>query len=230
MDMPVRCFLPCRKGSERVPRKNIKPFAGYAHGLVEIKLGQLLGSTLIDQVVLSTNDEEILDFAASLNSEKIVLHRRRDDLSGSDTSTDALVAHALELIPHGHILWTHVTSPFLHAAIYDQIIARYFSALEQGYDSLMTTTLLRGFLWDERGPVNYERSREKWPRTQTIAPLHEVNSAAFLSQAANYRALDDRIGARPLLYQVDKIASFDIDWPDDFALAECIAQKGLAII
>lgn len=225
--MTIKCFLPCRKGSERVPKKNIKPFAGYSQGLIEVKLKQLLAVEKIDEVVLSTNDEEILDFASSLNQKKLRLHKRADSLSSSQTSTDDLAPHALELIPDAHILWTHVTSPFFCVQDYDDIIDRYLRALEEGYDSLMTTKLIQGFLWDGQKPINYDRSIEKWPRTQTLEPIHEVDNAVFFSHSANYKAFNDRIGKNPLLYPIDKIKSFDIDWPEDFAIAECIAKAGL---
>ncbi|MDD4864939.1 MAG: acylneuraminate cytidylyltransferase family protein [Alishewanella agri] len=226
--MTVSVFLPCRKGSERVPKKNIKPFAGIQHGLVELKLQQLLSCEAIDEVVLSTNDEEILAFAATLGQKKLRIHKRVDSLCTSSTSTDALVAHAVELIPDGHILWTHVTSPFINAVVYGQIIEQYFNSLERGYDSLMTTTLIHGFLWNAQEPINYDRNKEKWPRTQTITPVHEINSGVFLSGAENYRELDDRIGKKPYLYPLNKITAHDIDWHEDFIIAEAIAQNGLA--
>lgn len=228
--MSVTCFLPCRKGSERVPRKNIKPFADYGHGLIEIKLKQLLSAKKIDEVVLSTNDDEILEYAASLKNNKIRLHKRTDLLSSSSTSTDELIAHAVELIPDSHILWTHVTSPFVTSEDYDVIIEKYFSVLEDGYDSLMTTTLIHGFLWDEQGPINYDRTKEKWPRTQTLSALHEINSAAFISSSESYIRLDDRIGVAPFLYALEKVKSFDIDWAEDFELAEIIARSGRIIL
>lgn len=228
--MTIRCFLPCRKGSERVPQKNIKPFAGYDGGLLGIKLRQLLGTRLLEEVVLSTNDQEILEFADSLHDSRIVLHHRDEKLCTSQTSTDDLVRHAAELIPEGHILWTHVTSPFVGSGVYDSIIDKYFSVLGDECDSLMTTTLIHGFLWNDKGPVNYDRNQEKWPRTQTIPAMHEVNSAVFLSSAENYRKFDDRIGAMPFLFPLDKITSFDIDWPEDFALAECVVKAELARI
>lgn len=224
--MGITVFLPCRKGSERVPRKNIKPFAGYQHGLIEVKLMQVLSAKTVDSVVLSTNDEEILDYASSLKVGKLVVHRRDDSLASTQTSTDQLVSHAAGLITDGDILWTHVTSPFLTAEDYDVIVSRYFEALKDGFDSLMTTSLLRGFLWNETGPVNYDRSKEKWPRTQTLEPLHEINSGAFLAPSAIYRELDDRIGLNPMLYPLDKIKGFDIDWSDDFAIAQSIVRSG----
>lgn len=223
----VTCFLPCRADSQRVVRKNIKPFASYEHGLIEIKLRQLLAAERIDEVVLTTNDADILAYAESLDEPRLRLHRRVEELSSSATSTDQLVAHALELIPEGHILWTHVTSPFITAKHYDEVIQAYWEQHEQGYDSLMTTTAIHGFLWQNEQPMNYDRTIEKWPRTQTLAPVHEVNSGAFLAPAALYRELDDRIGKRPYLYAMDKFTSFDIDWPEDFVIAECLVEKGL---
>lgn len=223
----VTCFLPCRAGSQRVVKKNIKPFSGYDHGLIQVKLRQLLAAKSIDEIVLTTNDADILTYAESLGEPRLRLHRRVEELSSSTTSTDQLVAHALELVPEGHILWTHVTSPFITEKHYDDVIDTYAEQRDQGYDSLMTTTAIHGFLWQKEQPMNYDRAIEKWPRTQTLTPIHEVNSGAFLAPAALYRELDDRIGRRPYLYDMDKFTSFDIDWPEDFVIAECLVEKGL---
>ena len=230
MTEKVSCFLPCRAGSQRVARKNIKPFAGYEHGLIQIKLRQLLASELIDEVVLSTNDADILAYAESLQDSRLRLHHRVDALACSVTSTDRLVAHALELIPEGHILWTHVTSPFITEKHYDQVVRVYLDQLHRSYDSLMTTTVIHGFLWQDEHPMNYDRSIEKWPRTQTLKPVHEINSGIFLASASIYRDLDDRIGQRPYLYELDKFTSFDIDWPEDFVIAECLVERDLVTL
>jgi len=222
---PIIAFLPCRKGSERVPNKNMRPFGPYQNGLIEIKLSQLLSCSAIDLVVLSTNDEEILAFAEKMRvGTRLILHHRDNHLSSSLTSTDALVHHVNDLITplasDGHILWTHVTSPFITASDYCEIIENYRQALIEGYDSLMTTTLQHAFLWGEDGPINYDRREEKWPRTQTLKPVHEVNSGAFLAPAIVYSKYEDRIGLRPRLYPLNRLVAIDIDWEEDFMIAE----------
>jgi len=223
--MKIRAFLPCRKGSERVPKKNIKPFFNYKNGLIELKLNQLLASKCIDEILLSTNDEEIISYAESLNNNKIIIHKRAENLSGSDTSTDDLILHVLDLVTDGVVLWTHVTSPFITAEVYDDAISRYFEMTEKGYDSLMTTGHVHGFLWDESGPLNYDRAIEKWPRTQTINPLHEINSGIFINSVENYQIYKDRIGQKPYLMILDKVKGFDIDWNEDFLMAECLMES-----
>jgi len=228
--MKVTCFLPCRKGSERVKNKNIRPFSSYSNGLIEIKLKQLSEVKEIDTIILSTNDEEIIRYAELSGIRNLIIHRRDDELASSQTSTDDLVTHAQTLISDGHILWTHVTSPFLNSSAYRKIILSYKEGLEQGYDSLMTTSLIQSFVWGKNGPINYDRSVEKWPRTQTIQPLHEINSAVFLSSVGIYTNKKDRIGDNPKLYPLNKIEGLDIDWPEDFQIADCLLNAKLASI
>ncbi|MCA6073426.1 cytidylyltransferase domain-containing protein [Fulvivirga sedimenti] len=223
MNDPLIVFLPCRKGSERVKNKNIRRFSIYEHGLLEIKLRQLLDIRRIKQIVLSTNDEEILQYAGNLGSDRIILDRRREELCLSSTSTDELINYVPEIIPEGHVLWTHVTSPFISAKDYDNAIESYEKSLEDGFDSLMSVTRVQKFLFDESGnAVNFNRDKEKWPRTQTIDPYFEANSGYFLSSISNYRKFSDRIGAKVSMKEIDSLQSFDIDWEEDFVLAERI--------
>jgi len=216
----VSCFLPCRKGSERIPNKNVKPFGQYQNGLLEIKLNQLLSAEHINKIYLSTNDESIIEYAHSLCSERIIIHARDEALSSSITSTDDLIQHAAELVDDEHILWTHVTSPFITQHIYDQMIIKYNEGLQKSYDSLMSVTEIYGFLWSQKGPINYDRSTEKWPRTQTLEPVYDINSGAFISSKENYIKFQDRVGKTPYLYVLNKKDGHDIDWPIDFLLAE----------
>lgn len=224
----VSVFLPCRKGSQRVLNKNTRQFAGFEHGLVEIKIKQLLEVRRIKKIYISSDDDDIIKYVSKIGSQKIILHEREAALSTSNTSTDQLVAHALNLIQEGEILWTHVTSPFLCSAKYDQIIEKYFEILNCGYDSLMTACTIQSFLWSPSGPINYNRDEEKWPRTQTLQPIHEINSGAFMASAKIYQKYSDRIGLKPYLYPLEKVQGFDIDWIDDFRMAQAFVEAGLA--
>lgn len=228
--MKISCFLPCRKGSERVVDKNIRPFASHQNGLIEIKLKQLSKVKEIDKIVLSTDDDYIINYAKGLKIENLVIHKRDASLSSSQTSTDDLIIHANSLINDGHILWTHVTSPFLNTELYSKIIKSYTEGLEKGYDSLMTTSLIKGFIWDEEGPLNYNRSVEKWPRTQTLTPIHEINSGVFIASADIYKGHKDRIGKNPQLFPLNKVEGSDIDWPEDFKIAECLLNANIGDI
>ena len=230
-EMPVIAFVPCRKGSERVRDKNTRPFAGISGGLVELKLGQLMACEAIATIVVSTNDPAVTAVARRVGqarSKPVMVLSRPEHLASSETSTDALVAHVPAIIQEDAvILWTHVTSPFVGADTYQRALERYRRALKAGQcDSLMSVTKLQTFLWNQAGPVNYDRQQLKWPKTQTLPVWYEVNSAIFLASRSVYVARHDRIGDRPYFFELNRREGFDIDWEDDFAVAEALWKAG----
>ena len=217
----VNVFLPMRAGSERIPRKNTKPFANIEGGLCKIKLEQLVKCNFVERIIVSTDDPEVKKISKCINSKKIDLLSRPVELAVSSTSTEALIEHAADIMPNEHIMWTHVTSPFIDSNIYDWIIETYFNNLQR-FDSLMTVTKVQKYIWNDAGALNYDISVEKWPRTQTLSPLWEINSGAFITSREIYQGKKDRIGYTPYLFQLENEIGFDIDWPSDFKTAEKI--------
>lgn len=127
----ITAFVPCRAGSERVPQKNTKDFAGVQGGLLVIKLKQLLDVPLIDKIILSTNDPEVIAIGRQINK-RIIIDKRPEQLASSETSTDDLINYLPSIIKDGHILWTHVTSPFLTPAAYQLAIEKYLLEITLG--------------------------------------------------------------------------------------------------
>lgn len=216
-------FLPCRSGSQRIPQKNTKIFAGIEGGLLRVKLNTLLQVSSIDTILVSTNDLEVMAVAKSFKNKKIVIDVRPEHLATSSTSTDDLVKYVPTIIKDKHILWTHVTSPFISVSTFEKAIEQYFKI--DDYDSLMTVNKIQTFLWDKEKPINYDRSVEKWPRTQTLPELFEINSGFFINSRENYLKYQDRIGIKPYLYVTEGNESVDVDWPEDFKLAEMIYKQ-----
>ena len=59
-----------------------------------------------------------------------------------------------------------------------------------------------------------------WPRTQDLEPLYEINHTMFLAKREVYTVQKNRIGQKPLLHIMDEFHSKDIDWEEDFTIAE----------
>jgi len=224
----ITAFLPCRKGSERVIHKNTRPFAGGQDGLFGIKIKQLMRCPMIDEIVVSTDDPNIIALTEKEErraGKTLRICERPEHLARSDTSTDELIAYVPEIIKEGVVLWTHVTSPFVDEHIYADAVESFLSRAEKGEnDSLMSVTRLQTFIWDQYHPVNYDKEEEKWPRTQTLPVWHEVNSAMFIAPIDVYHHRHDRIGDNPFLYNLSFPASIDIDTEDQFTLAEGVWQ------
>ena len=139
--------------------------------------------------------------------------------------TQKLITHAIKVIPDGHILWTHVTSPFVSSRIYDEVIKKYKSSLRKSYDSLMSVTKIKGFIWDDKKSINYNYNKIKWPRTQDIKPLNKINSAIFINSRENYIKYKNRLGKKPFMFELKRYYGLDIDDIEDFYLAEFLFKN-----
>ncbi len=83
--------IPARGGSKRIPRKNIKSFAGKP--MIGYAIGAALDSGLFDRVVVSTDDDEISAIAARHGAE--CPFSRPPDLADDFTPTVPVIAHAI---------------------------------------------------------------------------------------------------------------------------------------
>ena len=86
--------IPARGGSKRIPRKNIKPFAGKPMIAYAIEAARESGAC--DKVVVSTDDEEIAEIAAQFGAE--LPFTRPPELADDHTPTVPVIAHAIETL------------------------------------------------------------------------------------------------------------------------------------
>ena len=221
MSEKIAFFLPTRKGSERVKSKNTRPFAGIEGGLVEKKIKQLLATKHIDEILFSSNDEMCIAIAEKYASDsRLRIIPRPNELCLSTTNLQDLICYVPTITNADHILWGHVTTPLVEAKVYDTAIEQYLSKITKGYDSLVSVKELKNFLLNQEGKLVNNTTDIPWPRTQDLEPLYEINHAIFLAKRSVYTEQKNRIGQKPLLYIMDEIHSKDIDWEEDFKIAE----------
>jgi|APSaa5957512576_1039674.scaffolds.fasta_scaffold43599_2 CMP-N-acetylneuraminic acid synthetase len=224
----IVCILPIRKGSKRVVNKNTRKFGMFEVGLSEIKIRQILQSKFITTLLLSTDDENVVDLAHKLfqdssSSIKLKIDKRPKEFAG-DINTDELIKYFATILTdfdNEILLWTHATSPFIDGAMYDDLLTQYKESIFQGYDSLMTVESLQGFIWNEAGPINSD-GLTRWPRTQSITPFFHLDSGAFIIDTKLFVEKCDRVGVRPKKIVLVNPHCIDIDEASDFSFAEKI--------
>lgn len=81
------CIIPARGGSKRIPRKNVKPFLGKPILAYSIEAAQ--NSGLFDEVMVSTDDEEIAEVARQYGA-KIPFMRSAETAGDFATTADVL--------------------------------------------------------------------------------------------------------------------------------------------
>lgn len=216
----VAFFIPTRKGSERVKNKNTKPFAGIEGGLVENKIKQILETKLVDEIIFSSNDEQCISIAEKFRDQRMRIVKRPEELCLSTTNLQDLISYVPTITDADHILWGHVTTPLCGADQYDAGIKLYLEKLNENYDSLIGVTELKNFLLNKEGKLINNTTNIPWPRTQDLDALYPINHTMFLAKREVYVKQKNRIGQKPVLHIMDELHSFDIDWPDDFVIAE----------
>jgi len=125
----IVAVIPARGGSKRIPRKNIRPFAGKP--IIAYSIAAARDCGLFDRIMVSTDDEEIASVARGCGAEAPFV--RPKDLADDHTGTDAVVRHAIGwLAAEGaavdYACCIYATAPFLQV--------RY---LREGYDKLLAS-------------------------------------------------------------------------------------------
>jgi pseudaminic acid cytidylyltransferase len=86
------CVIPARGGSKRIPRKNIRPFAGKPMVAYAIQVAQ--DSRLFGRIIVSTDDQEVAKVSQDYGAE--VPFKRPADLADDNTPTVPVIAHAIK--------------------------------------------------------------------------------------------------------------------------------------
>lgn len=81
------CIIPARGGSKRIPRKNVKPFLGKP--MIAYSIEAALASNLFDEVMVSTDDEEIAKVARQYGA-KVPFMRSAETANDFATTADVL--------------------------------------------------------------------------------------------------------------------------------------------
>ncbi len=217
----VVALLPMKGHSERIPNKNIKPFAG--RPLFYHILETLSRCRYISCIVVNTDSDKIAALAEEFSS-RIIIHRRPPELCGDFVSMNAIIDYEIHQRPESFFLQTHSTNPLLRTATLEKAI-EYFFDHQDRYDSLFSVTRLHTRLyWADGKPINHDPN--ELLRTQDLPPVFEDNSSFYIfSKEAFYSAGKRRIGRRPRMFEVPRLEAVDIDEPADFLIAEAIYHK-----
>lgn len=110
-------IIPARGGSKRIPRKNIRVFAGKP--MIAHSIECALSSGVFDRVIVSTDDAEIADVARRFGAE--VPFVRPPELSNDHAGTTAVVGHAVgwlqtEGVKISAACCIYATAPFVRAS------------------------------------------------------------------------------------------------------------------
>lgn len=217
----VVALLPMKAHSERVKGKNFKDLAGKP--LFQWILDSLLGSSKIDQVVINTDAKHILLENGLVESDKVLIRERKEELCGDFVSMNLILQDDISNVVADTYLMTHTTNPLISSNTIKEAIER-FESKGEGFDSLFSVNKVQTrFYREDTSPVNHDP--DNLIRTQDLELWYEENSCLYLFSKESFAQNNARIGAKPLMFETPPLESVDIDEPHDWLMAEALAEK-----
>lgn len=212
--MKTVAFVPIRLNSKRVVGKNLKLLGNKP--LMCYVLETLSKVKNLDEVYCYCSDESVKGYLP----EGVKFLKRPDFLDRDETLGKEIYEEFTKTIDADVYILAHTTSPFLKIDTFENALNKI---VNEGYDSAFSVEKIQTFVWYNGKTLNYDL--KEIPRTQTIEPIFVETSAFFMFRRDVWKVHKQRIGHNPYLAIVDKIEGIDIDWPDDFIIAEAIYKQ-----
>ena len=218
-------IIPARGGSKRLPGKNLLDLN--AKPLIAWSIEAGLESKYIDNVIVSSDDDEILKVSKEYGAE--VLCRPNELASDTATTFDAVEHVIKNLEDYDYIVLLQATSPLRTSVHLDEAIQllekknanAIVSVCEMDHSPLWANTLdeslsMEGFLRDE--VLN--------KRSQDLESYYRLNGAIYICDTQKFLKeksflLKEKIYA----YVMNRKSSVDIDEEIDFEIARTVMKE-----
>ena len=218
-------IIPARGGSKRLPRKNVLSLNGKP--LISWSIEAGLKSKYIDKVIVTSDDDEILNIAKEFGSDII---KRPNELASDIATTFMAIAHTIENVEkYDYVVLLQPTSPLRAVENIDESIEKLeeknadaiVSVCEMDHSPLWSNTLddslsMQGFLKDE---VLNKRSQDLEIFYRLNGAIYICNTEKLLEEKSFF--LKENIYA----YVMDRKRSIDIDKEIDFKIASILMDE-----
>ena len=215
--------IPARGGSKRVPRKNIRAFAG--RPMVSYAIDAARAAGVFDRIVVSTDDAEIAAIARECGAE--LPFTRPAELADDHAGTVEVIAHAIASLAESgwradEVCCIYACVPMLDAADLRAALA----LLEQHPDTdyvfpvaAFPAAVQRALRRDAEGRTASMQPEHALTRSQDLEPAYHDAGQFYWGRAEAWTALEHpHRNARSIVLPTWRVV--DIDTPDDWARAE----------
>lgn len=219
--------IPARGGSKRIPRKNIRPFAGKP--MIAHSIDCALGSGLFERVIVSTDDAEIMQVARQYGAE--APFTRPDELSGDHAGTAEVIGHAIDFLRAegsrvSAVCCIYPTAPFLDR----EDLRQGLSMLEAGelqYVFAATTyayPIYRSFREKPTGGLEMLFPEHLLTRSQDLPEVLHDAGQFYWGRADAWANYSNVFGDLTTVVRIPRWRVQDIDTEEDWIRAESMAS------
>jgi len=222
--MKIYALIPIKHNSERVPGKNYRDFNGKP--LFYWIINTLLHSEYIDKIIIDTDSltiKELVPKHFKNEIDRIIIYDRPEHLHGGHVATNDLFVNVIQELnlDADYYFQTHTTNPLLKTSTINNAIEQFLNKKKEGYESLFSVKTHHTRFYNSNGE-DMNHNRFKLIPTQDLDPIYEENSCIYIFTKESLFTFKARIAKKAFLFKMSDIESTDIDWPDDFELAQIL--------
>ena len=213
--MKTVALIPIKLGSKRVPGKNIKPFYDGTPLMAFIQRA-CLSAKNIDEVYVYCSDEAVIPYLLP----GVHFLKRPAYLDGDTINANDFIREFMKSVDADIYVNAHTTSPFARTETIEDCVEKVASGK---YDSAFCAEAIRTFMWEDGKPINFDP--DHFPRTQDLPLIYGETSIAYVFTKESFLKNNRRLGNKPYVKEVSKIEAIDIDYPEDFEIANAIYKE-----
>ena len=216
-------IIPARGGSKRIPRKNCKLFFGKP--ILAYSIEAALQSGLFDEVMVSTDDEEIAALAKQYGA-KTPFFRSKKNSSDFATTIDVIVEVLDWYKSQGHNFETatciYACAPFVNAALLEQANKKLVAAKADCVFPVLTYShpIQRALKLNGDGFVSLFDETNPNARTQDLEKTYHDAGMFYSFFVDNLYQTKSLRTKNTVALEISELQAHDIDSDDDWKLAE----------
>lgn len=223
--MKVIAVIPARGGSKGIPRKNMRLMNGKP--LIAYAIENALSCDCIEDVVVSSDSEEILSFASQYD--KVIALDRKSDLAKDAVTLDPVIYDAVTRMEtheksYDAVVTLQPTSPLLTTRTLNSAMKTFFSST---CDTMISVVNSPHLSWRKKGECVVPNYVERLNRQQL--PPNYLETGAFLITKRACMNPTTRLGEHIEVFEVPAEESTDIDSVQDWVVCETLLSRKMIV-
>ncbi len=222
--MKIIVIIPARGGSKGIPKKNLVEVG--KKPLIQWSIEAALNSELIATTVVTSDDDNILNFSKTFN--EVICVKRPDHLAKDTTPTAPVITHALKELKinsdeYQYLVLLQPTSPLRTA----EDINKAIDAIKKTNATALISVNkpehhpLKSFVKNEEGYLTglVNNTFPFMPR-QELPEVYQPNGAIYIVAIEKFLESADFFTNKTIAYLMDPAQSIDVDSEEDIKRIE----------
>ena len=219
-DGKITAVIPVRKGSVRCKNKNNRNFGDT--NLLKLKIQTLMDVKGIDEIIVSTDCEQMIKIAKELN---VQVHYRESYYASSECQNYEYWTYIANNIgKYNNFMMVNAVSPLIETKTIDNFLEIFN---KNKYKNMVSVNKQKRFFCDSLTTKGINFDSNKTPNSQELSALSEITFGLCIAPRKDIIESKCIYGTNPIFFNLDNISSLDIDENTDFITAELLYKNNI---